>query len=151
MAASPTELPPPHHASVTCDECGTDLPPDARFCPSCGATTESAPGDDPVRTYGTIATASLITLLGLIFLPAAILLWEAALSESDLSTAAESVRLLAALVATLGALGIVAADLAFVVYLSRPSGHEWRSWTQFFIVPMWLLAIAAALITAIDS
>ena len=148
LADLPTDSPP---APAFCRDCGAALPGGARFCPVCGAATVPAAREDPISVYGTIATAVLIGLVGLILIPITILLWETAATPGDITSANVAALIFAALTVTMALFAVIAADVAFVVHLSRPTAREWRSWTQFFILPIWLLAATAALILIADS
>lgn len=116
-----------------------------------GDREDRNPEAEPVSAYGTIGTAIVVAVLGLITIPGAILLWGAVSTLNDLNTGGDAVQILVALVATSAALGVIAADFALILHLNRPGAQEWRWWTQFFILPMWVLAATAALIIAIDS
>src|SRR5439155_15943197 len=53
-------------AVATCAQCGADLPPDARFCPSCASPVEHQPEPAAERKVATVLFADLVgsTALG---------------------------------------------------------------------------------------
>lgn len=127
----------------SCLVCDVALPADARYCPACGADQRPSRGDN-VNTTAAIGVAALLGILGLVFIPLSVVLWRfLAASEGAGDQVAAA---FGAIAFSIAALGVMAADFAFVSHLRDRGALEWAWWSQLIIIPVWLFAFIAILI-----
>lgn len=120
-----------------CVACGAEVPAGARFCSNCGALQVVTASLEKPGIYSTIGVGILVGGLGAALIAGTITAWDNASSAAEI---------LGSVALTVGAVGVVSANVVFADHLRKRRTGNWLWGTQGFILCIWLLAAAATIV-----